>query len=592
MYFKGFLAITSLLFFTLSFSQATTKHKQVEEEALSSFPKVLDNNDIKTYKQIIKYQKIADWDKYKEKVKKLNNKILVGYFHYDMLMHPNKYRASYEELYTWLNTYDDYPVVMRKRAHKLMLKRAKEKKQIVNTSKPNYGQYLRGYGEVVRHNKENKLKATLRKKTKKDIEHLFKNKFYDRILKYNNNTFHLKDYKIAQINNNIKKVFLSGNIFESNRIYEFFYKNLDIKDRDFLFTAGINAFRVGDHKRAIAYFNSCNEIKNINKTRYEDWHVSGCLYWYAKVDKNNKIADEYLRKASLYPRTLYGQLSLEKLNLEEPFVWDKKFSITTEKIKNITKYDSFLRVVGLSQLNLYDKGDLELRNLYGQLKGKNNEVLYFISETLNLAAVQMRLGEKFREKDESIFIRGLYPTPIWEPYFSEYIVDKALIMALIRRESAFNIKAKSAKGARGLMQLMPRTASKIHNDHRLRYGHIHKLYSLKLNLDVGQKFLNKLLKENNTNRSILDVLIAYNAGIKRLKGWDIYTKEDDPLAFIESIPIKETRWFVKNILTDLWIYRDKLGQEKPSRRSLASDVWPKYKKLDYIYSRDAKLRLQ
>ena len=35
---------------------------------------------------------------------------------------------------------------------------------------------------------------------------------------------------------------------------------------------------------------------------------------------------------------------------------------------------------------------------------------------------------------------------------------------------------------------------------------------------------------------------------------NIYNVE--PIVFIESIPIKETRWFVKYILTDLWIYRD------------------------------------
>ena len=255
------------------------------------------------------------------------------------------------------------------------------------------------------------------------------------------------------------------------------------------------------------------------------------------------------------------------------------------------KYKSFLRVLALSKLNLYDKGDLELRNLYSQLDKKDEELLFYISEELSLAAVQMRLGEKFRNKDDTIYLRGLYPTPRWNLDAKQFIVDKALILALIRRESAFNIKAKSSKGARGLMQLMPRTASKIHNDHRLRYGHVHKLYLVKLNLNLGQRYLKQLLLQKRTSSSIPDVLIAYNAGFKRLKKWKINLKENDPLAFIESIPIRETRWFVKNILTDLWIYRDKLGQEKPSRTHLASDSWPKYKKLDYLYSRDAKLRL-
>ena len=64
----------------------------------------------------------------------------------------------------------------------------------------------------------------------------------------------------------------------------------------------------------------------------------------------------------------------------------------------------------------------------------------------------------------------------------------------------------------------------------------------------------------------------------------------DPIVFIESIPIKETRWFVKYILTDLWIYRDKLQQAKPSRTLLAKGKWPKYKNLDYNIIHDAKFR--
>ena len=62
------------------------------------------------------------------------------------------------------------------------------------------------------------------------------------------------------------------------------------------------------------------------------------------------------------------------------------------------------------------------------------------------------------------------------------------------------------------------------------------------------------------------------------------------MAFIESIPIKETRMFVKAILADFWIYRDKLGQNKPTRSMLASDKWPVFSYQDFKIARDAKLR--
>ena len=94
----------------------------------------------------------------------------------------------------------------------------------------------------------------------------------------------------------------------------------------------------------------------------------------------------------------------------------------------------------------------------------------------------------------------------------------------------------------------------------------------------------------NSKNSILDTLIAYNAGTTRLKKWKQNINNVEPIVFIESIPIKETRWFVKYILTDLWIYRDKLQQAKPSRALLAKGKWPKYKNLDYNIIHDAKFR--
>jgi len=128
-------------------------------------------------------------------------------------------------------------------------------------------------------------------------------------------------------------------------------------------------------------------------------------------------------------------------------------------------------------------------------------------------------------------------------------IDPLLILSLIRQESAFNPKAKSRVGARGLMQLMPQTARRFKK--RVK---AYQLKKPKLNLKIGIKYFNKLLKRYDGN--LIYTLAAYNAGEGRVKRWrrEVF-KNPDPLLTIENIPFKETRNYVKYIYRNLYLYR-------------------------------------
>ena len=52
------------------------------------------------------------------------------------------------------------------------------------------------------------------------------------------------------------------------------------------------------------------------------------------------------------------------------------------------------------------------------------------------------------------------------------------------------------------------------------------------------------------------------------------------MLFIESVPSRETRAFVERVLTNLWIYRYRLGQPTPSLDAIAACTWPRYNRLD------------
>jgi hypothetical protein len=73
---------------------------------------------------------------------------------------------------------------------------------------------------------------------------------------------------------------------------------------------------------------------------------------------------------------------------------------------------------------------------------------------------------------------------------------------------------------------------------------------------------------------------AYNGGPGNLRSWTRISKAEDPLLFIESLPIRESRMYVEHVLTNLWIYRARLGQPAPSLADVAANRWPAYAALD------------
>ena len=57
-------------------------------------------------------------------------------------------------------------------------------------------------------------------------------------------------------------------------------------------------------------------------------------------------------------------------------------------------------------------------------------------------------------------------------------------------------------------------------------------------------------------------------------------KFDDPLLFIETIPVSETRAFVERVMSNIWIYRQRLGQATPTLDAVTSGKWPIYVSMD------------
>jgi soluble lytic murein transglycosylase len=144
-------------------------------------------------------------------------------------------------------------------------------------------------------------------------------------------------------------------------------------------------------------------------------------------------------------------------------------------------------------------------------------------------------------------------------------VEPAFVHAIIRQESAFNPKAVSHAGARGLMQIMPGTARQVAKQNSKRYSRRKLTEDEKYNLGLGQAYLRDLLKEFND--SYILTLAAYNAGPHRAKRWikrngDPRDKTVDAIDWVEMIPISETRNYVQRVIENLHVYRQLLANKE------------------------------
>jgi soluble lytic murein transglycosylase-like protein len=124
-------------------------------------------------------------------------------------------------------------------------------------------------------------------------------------------------------------------------------------------------------------------------------------------------------------------------------------------------------------------------------------------------------------------------------------------------------------GARGLMQVMPATAT------RLGVSNPDSLYDPGTALAVGQRYIQMMLDQLDGN--LLELGGAYNAGPSAVARWRT-TKAggNDPLLFVESIPVAESRSYVKRLMVYHWLYRRRFGQDAVSLDETARGQWPVY----------------
>jgi soluble lytic murein transglycosylase len=148
-------------------------------------------------------------------------------------------------------------------------------------------------------------------------------------------------------------------------------------------------------------------------------------------------------------------------------------------------------------------------------------------------------------------------------------LDPALLLGLIRQESRFILQARSHVGASGLMQVMPPTARWTAKRIGMELAPNWR-EDRATNLALGTHYLRMVLEE--FGGSLPMALSAYNAGPGRPRRW----REGpvlEPAIWAETIPIHETRDYVKKVLSNMAVYAQRLDRTAaPQLRTLLGPV--------------------
>lgn len=170
--------------------------------------------------------------------------------------------------------------------------------------------------------------------------------------------------------------------------------------------------------------------------------------------------------------------------------------------------------------------------------------------------------------------RLLYPIGEEDALLAEaggHEIDPALVAALIRQESRFDPHATSDAGARGLMQIMPHVGRRLARALEYPTWDAALLYQPDVSLELGTAHLTSLLAEYS---DLGRVLAAYNAGASRVERWSKKHGVDDPELFVERIPYRETRDYVRIVQRNRELYRSLYAWERPAERT-TSEAGPR-----------------
>lgn len=535
---RAILASTLVLAFCAATTAATAETpygSTAEASAGSGRPTALSSADRISYTTAFDALRRGDIETARMAARQAQDRVLLGQVEFESLFHPD-HVATYEELTAWLETYSDLPCADR--VYTLALRRRPD-----------------GAPEPVRPG--GVLGRTW--------------------------------------NSLVSAVSGDGGVTDPAKAARVAYNNDDLTGASALgrqigdwWTVGLAEWRLGQFHESFAAFE-----RVANDPTEDAWVRAGAAFWTARAaaqsGRQDRVTD-YLRLSAQWPATFYGQIALRQLG-EEPTIENMgPRPYEAEPRLRRAAYVPQSAAVEPTALEAFVQADARAKRTVAFYEvGRNADAETELRSGLRTAvgdAAKMwtalaRAILPVNNGDATRIDATRYPIPDLTPE-GGFVIERALVYALARKETDFNPNARSSVGAYGLMQVMPTTAAEMTGD-RTFVSDPTKLLVPAVNMRLGQAYINKMLALPAFQGDLLRAVASYNAGpgpmlaaVRKLGA------DADPLLLIETIDVPQARDYVEKVMASYWIYQRLFGGPLKTLDAVASGARAVPMALDYV----------
>jgi soluble lytic murein transglycosylase len=319
---------------------------------------------------------------------------------------------------------------------------------------------------------------------------------------------------------------------------------------------GWSAFRAGRLDEAARQFDALakSDPDPVSALRPRYWQIRAL-----ELQNAPGTRDLYAELAREFPFTYYGWLALRRTGApvpaRPPALMPGRRSLAPEQLA---------RPRILLEADLRDEAREELAQLFGRARGLedrralaelfSNAGDFSSAQRLVVDAYSIELARGPAPEDVELWWHA-WPAP-YESELEEAMGDgrppRELVYSIMREESGYRPEVISVSGARGLLQLMPETATRVARSVQLASFEPDDLFRPDVNIELGSAYLGQLLARFGGNEAA--AIGSYNAGPEAVARWqpDGGAPED---VWIEQIPYDQTRAYVKRVLRSLHVYR-------------------------------------